>query len=51
MAAAVPSERERGLQYARDWRARMKPYFDAIYGAGRCPECGQQMRGDHEAEA
>lgn len=21
------------LQYARDWRDRMKPVFDAIYGA------------------
>ena len=25
--------RRRGLAWARAWRARMKPHFDALYGA------------------
>jgi hypothetical protein len=27
-------ERLRGLAYAREWRQRNKPYFDALYGEG-----------------
>lgn len=35
------------LAYARAWRTRMKPYFDAIYGVEpqRCGACGQRVRG------
>lgn len=29
----LTAERRRGLAYARAWRERMRPYFDAIYGA------------------
>lgn len=25
-------ERQAGLEYARQWRIRNKPYFDALYG-------------------
>lgn len=29
------------LAWARDWRLRMRPQFDAIYGVeSRCPTCG-----------
>ena len=33
--------------YARAWRIRMKPHFDAIYGVEpqRCGVCGQRVRG------
>jgi hypothetical protein len=34
------------LAYARTWRIRMKPHFDAIYGTEpeRCDGCGQRIR-------
>ncbi len=39
------AQRTEGLRYAREWRVRMKPHFDALYGpelkAGRCEACGQ----------
>lgn len=28
------AERQRGMNYAREWRARTKPEFDALFGAG-----------------
>lgn len=34
------AERARGLAFARDWRERNKPYFDAIYGAAPACACG-----------
>ncbi len=39
--------RDERLAYARAWRIRMKPHFDAIYGAEpqRCGACGQRVRG------
>lgn len=33
------AERQRGLAYARAWRERNKPIFDALYGAETCA-CG-----------
>lgn len=39
------ADRAEGLAYARAWRIRMKPHFDAIYGpetvSRPCPACGQ----------
>ena len=39
--------RDKRLAYARAWRIRMKPHFDAIYGVEpqRCGVCGQRVRG------
>ncbi len=34
-------ERDRGRAYARNWRKRMKPAFDAMYGPEVCDHCGQ----------
>jgi hypothetical protein len=36
------ARREEGLAWAKAWRIRMKPWFDALYGAepDRCP-CGR----------
>jgi hypothetical protein len=36
-------EAEEGRRWAREWRERRKPYFDALYGPGpsRCPCCGR----------
>jgi hypothetical protein len=28
------------LTFAREWRARNKAYFDALYGPEKCPRCG-----------
>jgi len=39
-------ERLRGLAFARAWRERMRPYFDALYGPGRCPRCGAGPKPD-----
>ena len=33
--AATRFEAARGRNFARAWRARMKPFFDAIYGLER----------------
>lgn len=40
------AERAQGLAWARQWRARNKPYFDALYGpdaksAQVCSSCGR----------
>jgi hypothetical protein len=37
-----------GIAFARAWRIRMKPHFDAIYGTEpeRCGCCGQRVRGN-----
>jgi len=32
-------QKEQGLAYARTWRARNKPLFDALYGPETCA-CG-----------
>jgi hypothetical protein len=29
-----------GLTFAREWRAKNKPIFDALYGPEICPRCG-----------
>lgn len=34
------AERARGLAFAREWRERNKPYFDALYGAAPACACG-----------
>lgn len=41
------AERAERLAYARAWRIRMKPHFDALYGVEpqRCGVCGQRARG------
>ena len=38
---------EAGLAYARAWRIRTRPQFDALYGSGpdRCPSCGRARTG------
>lgn len=40
-AAMTAAQRAQGLAYARAWRARNKPVFDALYGAERCA-CGAE---------
>lgn len=37
-------ERERGRAYARAWRERMKPDFDAMYGRDACSCCGRPYK-------
>jgi hypothetical protein len=34
------TERQEGLIFAREWRERNKPLFDAMYGATCCGRCG-----------
>ena len=41
-SALACAEAARGRAYALAWRARMKPYFDALYG----PEPTSGLRGD-----
>ena len=45
----VGAEREAGLRWAREWRARNKPFFDAIYGPDPdkrfCGRCGRPLPG------
>jgi hypothetical protein len=38
-AKSPRQERARGLAFARDWRIRNRPIFDAIYGPETCA-CG-----------
>lgn len=41
--AARSAEQAEGLAWARRWRERNKPYFDALYGPHlreTCPSCG-----------
>jgi hypothetical protein len=33
------SDRAAGILWAREWRMRNRPRFDAIYGVARCPVC------------
>ena len=41
IAHSIVEERKRGLQYAREWRIKNKPKFDALFGPERCRHCGQ----------
>jgi hypothetical protein len=34
------TERQEGLIFARQWRQKNKPLFDAMYGTTCCGRCG-----------
>jgi hypothetical protein len=42
----VGEDRVAGLAWARAWRVRNKPHFDALFGpddaTAFCPECGKR---------
>jgi hypothetical protein len=44
--AAQRAEREAGIAWARAWRVRNRPYFEALFGPDAatafCPRCGRR---------